>query len=56
MHDAIGDRMIPFAASELQCTVNGEENPFPAIGDAAYRQYVGGGPSHGYRQHAQKNW
>jgi len=28
--------------------------PFPAIGDAAYRQHAAGGPSHGYRQHAQK--
>jgi len=27
---------------------------FPAIGDAAYRQHAGGGPSHGHRQHAQK--
>jgi len=28
--------------------------PFPAIGDAAYRQPARGGPSHGHRQHAQK--
>ena len=28
--------------------------PFPPIGDAAYRQHPGGGPSHGHRQHAQK--
>jgi len=28
--------------------------PFPPIGDAAYRQHAGGGPSHGYRQHAKK--
>jgi len=28
--------------------------PFPAIGDEAYRQRTGGGPSHGHRQHAQK--
>jgi len=28
--------------------------PFPPISDAAYRQRVGGGPSHGHRQHAQK--
>ena len=27
--------------------------PFPPIGDAAYRQHAGGGPSHGHRQHAQ---
>ena len=27
--------------------------PLPAIRDAAYRKYVGGGPSHGSRQHAQ---
>jgi len=38
LHDVIGDRMIPFAASALQSIVNGEENRFPAIGDAAYRQ------------------
>jgi len=30
--------------------------PFPAIGDAAYRQRAGGGPSHGHRQRAQKIW
>ena len=33
-----------------------EENPFPAIGDAAiaaYRKHAGGGPSLGHRQHAQ---
>jgi len=29
-------------------------HPFPPIGDAAYRQHAGGGPSHGHRQHAQK--
>ena len=46
--------MIPFAASALECIVNGEENPFPPIGDAAYRKHAGGGPSHGHRQHAQK--
>jgi len=34
--------------------VNGQENPFPAISDAAYRKHVGGEPSHGHRQHAQK--
>ena len=28
--------------------------PFPAIGDAAYRKHVGGGLSHGQRQHVQK--
>jgi len=28
--------------------------PFPPTGDAAYRQRVGGGPSHGRGQHAQK--
>jgi len=36
------------------CIVNGEENPFPAIRDAAYHKHVAGGPSHGHRQHAQK--
>jgi len=29
-------------------------HPFPAIGDAAYRQRAREGPSHGHRQHAQK--
>jgi len=28
--------------------------PFPPIGDVAYRQHAGGGPSHGHRQHPQK--
>ena len=32
----------------------GKKNPFPGIGDAAYRKGVGGGPSHEHRQHAQK--
>jgi len=36
------------------CIVNGDEKPFPVIRDAAYRKHVRGGPSHGYRQHAQK--
>jgi len=54
LHDVIGDRMIPFAANVLECTVNGEENPFPAIGDAPYRKHTGGGPSHGHRQYGQK--
>jgi len=30
--------------------------PFPSIGNAAYRQRAGTGPSHGHRQHAQKIW
>ena len=30
--------------------------PFHPIGDAAYHQHARGGPSHGHRQHAQKNW
>jgi len=29
---------------------------FPLIGDAACRQHTGGGPSHGHRQQAGKNW
>jgi len=29
--------------------------PFPPIGDAAYCQHAGGEPSHGQRQHAEKN-
>jgi len=44
----------PLAVSALQCIVNGEENTFVAIGNAAYRQCAGGGPSHGQRQQAQK--
>jgi len=28
-------------------------SPFPAIGDVAYRQRAGGGPSYRHRQHAQ---
>jgi len=28
-----------------QCIFNGEENPFPAIGDAAYSKHVGGAPA-----------
>jgi len=51
LHDVIGDRMIPFAAS-----VSGEENPLRAIDDAASHKHAGGGPSHGHRQHAQKIW
>jgi len=34
----------------VQCIFNGEENPFPETGDAAYCQHAGGGPSHGHRQ------
>jgi len=41
----------PFTADNA---FNGEENPLPAIGDAAYRKHAGGGPSHGHRQCAQK--
>jgi len=37
------------------CIVIGEENPFPAICDVAYRKHVRG-PSHRHRQHAQKIW
>jgi len=29
-------------------------HPFPPIGDAAYRQDAGEGPSHGHGQHAHK--
>ena len=36
------------------CIFNRKENPFLAIGDAAYRKHAEGGPSHGHRQHAQK--
>jgi len=37
--------------SPVLCT---SVTPFPPIGDAAYRQHAGAGPSHGHRQHAQK--
>ena len=37
-----------------ECIFNGEENPFPAVGDAACHQHAGGGPSHGHGQRAQK--
>ena len=37
--------------SRVLCT---PVTPFPPIGDAAYRQHAGGGPSHGHTQHAQK--
>jgi len=56
LHAVIGNGMIPFAASALYCIVNGEENPFSAIGDAAYREHATGGQSHRHRQHAQKIW
>ena len=55
------DGMIPCAAWRYwRCSqrvivhVNGEENPFPPIRDAAYRKHAGGGPSHRHRQHAQE--
>ena len=51
--DVIGDRMITFAASALQYIVNGQDNPFQVLGDAAYRQRAGRGPSHGHGQCAQ---
>jgi len=43
-------RVVP----EIYALSLGKKNHFPAIRDAAYRKYVGGGPSHGHRQHAQK--
>jgi len=46
--------VILLAAIVLQFIVNGAVTPFPAIGDAAYRQCAGEGLSHGHRQHAQK--
>jgi len=52
MHKKIGkDRAC---GSGDICIVNGKENPFPAIRDAAYCQCAGKGPSHEHRQHAQK--
>jgi len=43
---------IPFPGR--QWIFNGEENPLPATGDAAYRKHAGRGPSDGHKQHAQK--
>ena len=42
--------MVGYTSSAL-CT---PVIPFPPIGDTAYRQHAGGGPSHGHRQHAIK--
>jgi len=39
-----------------ECIFNEEENPFPAVGNAACHQHAGGGPSHGHGQRAQKIW
>jgi len=41
--------MVDYTSLALSTPVT----PFPAIGDAAYRQRDGGGLSHGHRQHAQ---
>jgi len=46
--------MTLFAAIASQCIINGPVTQFLAIGDAAYHQCTGGGPSHSHRQHAQK--
>ena len=53
-NDPICCCVTSLAASALQCTVNAEENrqncPFPL----GFRYPIGGRPSHGHRQHAQK--
>ena len=42
--------MVDYTSAVLCAPVT----PFPLIGDVAYHQQAGGGPSHGHRQHAQK--
>jgi len=54
LHNVIGDWIIPFAASALQCVVHGEGKPQNC--SLVFRHHAGEGPSHGHRQHAQKNW
>jgi len=49
LHDVIGD-LNPFCSERVIVLVNGEENPFSAIGDAAYRRGARGAPSHGHRK------
>jgi len=46
--------MIPSVANILQRIVNGEENPKTA--PLGFCHPARGGPSHGHRQHAQKNF
>jgi len=38
--------VLPSPFPGWSCIFNGEENPFPPIGDAAYHKRVGGGLSH----------
>jgi len=45
------DKAIVDYISPALCT---PVTPFPPIGDAAYRQHAGKGPSHGHRQHARR--
>jgi len=45
-----------FAAGALQCVVSEEENPQNWLLPFGFRHPAGGGPSHGHRQHAPKNW
>jgi len=47
--------MIPFAANALQCIVNGQENPPKMPLPLGCCHPARGGPSHGHRQHPQKN-
>jgi len=50
-HKTFANKAIVGYTSPALCT---PVTPFPPIGDAAYRQPIGGGPSHGHRQHAEK--
>jgi len=52
-YNSSNNKTIVGYASPALCT---PITPFPPIGDAAYRQHARGGPSHGHKQHAQKNW
>jgi len=40
----------------VQCVVSGEEYPQNCSFSLGFRHPAGGGPSHGRRRHAQKNW
>jgi len=53
MHDVVG---YPFCSERVSALSMEKKNPFPPIGDAAYRQCAGAGPSRGHGQHAQQIW
>jgi len=48
--------MTLFTAKMLQCIVSGEENSQNCAFPLGFCHPAGEGPSHGHRQHAQKNW